>query len=90
MLSHNLENKAPSGNRTGVTSTPTDRSVAAPKNLSDLKHQPKEDHQLELPKNVKQQGDYLELSASEYKEAAVSRSDSSIPDDDLQIGRAHV
>ncbi|KAG4932938.1 Zinc finger CCCH domain-containing protein 34 [Glycine soja] len=77
----NLENKAPSGNRTGVTSTPTDRSVAAPKNLSDLKHQPKEDHQLELPKNVKQQGDYLELSASEYKEAAVSRSDSSIPDD---------
>ncbi|KAL5185954.1 Zinc finger CCCH domain-containing protein 34 [Glycine soja] len=77
----NLENKTSSGNRIGLVSTPTDQSVAAPKNLSDLKLQPKEDHQLEIPKDVKQQGYYLELSASEYKEAAVSRSDSSIPDE---------
>ncbi|TKY54883.1 Zinc finger CCCH domain-containing protein 34 [Spatholobus suberectus] len=77
----NLENKTSSGNRTDVASTPTDRSLTAPKNLSDFKFQAKEDHQLQLPKNVKRPGDCPEISALEYKEAAVSRSDSSFPDD---------
>ncbi|RDX97429.1 Zinc finger CCCH domain-containing protein 19, partial [Mucuna pruriens] len=86
----NLENKTLSGNRTGVVSTPTDQSLTAPKNLSDFKLQPKEGHQLQLPKNVKRQGGCLEISALEYKEAAVSRSDSPFPDDGFVHNASHL
>jgi hypothetical protein len=52
---NNLENKT-SGNKT-VASKPSethfDQPLSAPKALSDIKLQPKEDLQLPLPKNVK-------------------------------------
>nr|KYP51121.1 Zinc finger CCCH domain-containing protein 17 [Cajanus cajan] len=86
----NLENKTSSGNRTGTASIPIDQSLTAPKNLSDSKLQPKENLQLQLPKNVKQQGNCVELSALEYKEAAVSRSDSPFPDDGFVHNVSHL
>ncbi|CAJ1944488.1 unnamed protein product [Sphenostylis stenocarpa] len=86
----NLENKTSSGNRTGVASIPTDQCLTAPKKLSDFKLQPKEDPQLQLPKKVKQQGDPLETSALEYKEAAVSRSDSPFPEDGFVHNVSHL
>ncbi|KAK7330134.1 hypothetical protein VNO77_24320 [Canavalia gladiata] len=80
-----IENKTSSGNRTGVASTSTethfDQSLTVPKDLSDFELQPKEDHQLSLSKNVKQQGNCLEISALEYKEATVTRSDALFQDD---------
>ncbi|XP_014507252.1 zinc finger CCCH domain-containing protein 32 [Vigna radiata var. radiata] len=84
----NLENKTSSGNGTAVASVPTHQSLTAPKHLSDFKRQPKE--QLPLSKNVKQQGDSLVISASEYKEAAVSRSDSPFPDDGFVHNVSHL
>ncbi|BAT76374.1 Zinc finger CCCH domain-containing protein [Vigna angularis] len=84
----NLENKTSSGNGTGVASVPTHQSLTIPKHLSDFKRQPKE--KLQLSKNVKQQGDSLVISASEYKEAAVSRSDSPFPDDGFVHNVSHL
>ncbi|KAJ1413030.1 Zinc finger, CCCH-type [Sesbania bispinosa] len=88
----NLENKISSGNKTGVGSTPTekhfDQSLTAPKALSDLKLQPKEDRQLPLPESVKQQGDCLESSAFDYKEATVTRS--LFRDDDFVHNISHL
>ncbi|KAL2338348.1 hypothetical protein Fmac_012794 [Flemingia macrophylla] len=86
----NLENKTSSRNRTGTILIPVDRSLIAPKNLSDSKLLPKENHQLQLPKSVKQQGNCLELSALEYKEAAVCRSDSPFPDDGFVHNVSHL
>ncbi|KAK7264949.1 hypothetical protein RJT34_32563 [Clitoria ternatea] len=86
-----LENKASSGNRTGVVSTPAEthfhRSLNAPKNFSDFKLQPKVHHQPPLPKNVKRQGDSQEKL--EYEEAIVTRSDSLLPDDGLVHNISH-
>ena len=86
----NLENGTASGNKTSVaSSTPRDthfnQSLSAPKALSDIKPQPKEDLQLPLPENVKQQGDCFKISSLDYKEAAVTRSNSPL----LDNGFAH-
>lgn len=89
----NLENKTSSGNKTGVSTpggTCFDQSLTAPKALSDDKLRPKEDLQLPLPENVKQQGDCMELSAFDYKEATVSRSDSPFPDDGFAHTVSHL
>lgn len=88
-----LENKTPSGNKLGVASTPTethfDPSLTVPKALSDYKLQPKVDHQLPLPKIVKQ-GECLEVSSFEYKEATVTRSDSHSPDEGFVHSLSHL
>lgn len=87
----NLENKTSSGNKTGVASTPTNQSLTVPKNVSDFKLQPKEDHQLQLPKKAKRQGDdCLEPSALESKEASVSRSDSPFAEDGFVHNVSHL
>ncbi|XP_061345297.1 zinc finger CCCH domain-containing protein 34-like [Gastrolobium bilobum] len=90
----NLENKTSSENKTGVASTPTethfDPSLTSPQALCDFKLQPKEDLQLPLPKNVKQQGSCLEISAFECKEATVTRSDSLFPDDNFVHNISHL
>ncbi|KAK7388714.1 hypothetical protein VNO78_23541 [Psophocarpus tetragonolobus] len=85
----NLDSKTSPGNKTGVVSTPTNLSLTGPKKSSD-KLQPKDDNQLQLPKNVERQGDCLEISALEYKEAAVSRSDSLFPNDGLVHNVSHL
>lgn len=82
----NLENKTVSRNKTGVASTPNEttlvnQSLSTTKALSDFKLKPKEDLQLPLPENVKQQGASLELSSFDDKEAAITRSDSLFQDD---------
>ncbi|XP_027332457.1 zinc finger CCCH domain-containing protein 34-like [Abrus precatorius] len=89
-----LENKTSSGNTTGVASTPIktqfDRSLTAPKDLSDFEFQPMEDRQLPLSKNVKGHGDSLEISALESKEATATRSDSVFPDDGFVHNISHL
>lgn len=90
----NSENKTSSGNITCVASAPSethfDRSLSVPKALSDFKLQPKEVLQVPLPENVKQKGDCLELSASDYKETAMTRSNSLLPDDGVAHNMSHL
>ena len=90
----NLENKMSSGNKIVVASTPTethfDPSLIAPKALSDVKLTPKEDLQPPLPKSIKQQGDCREISAFEYEEAPVTRSESLYLDEGYVHNTSHL
>ncbi|CAK8563382.1 unnamed protein product [Lathyrus sativus] len=89
----NLENKALSGNKTSVAPTPREthfeQSLSAPKALSDTRLKSKEDLQLPLPKNVKQQSVCLEFSSFDYNEAAVTQSDSLVPDNGFAHNMSH-
>ncbi|XP_058760436.1 zinc finger CCCH domain-containing protein 32-like [Vicia villosa] len=90
----NLENKASSGNKTSVASTPREtnfeQSLSAPKALSDIRLKSKEDLQLPLPENVKQQSVCLEFSSFDYNEAAVTtQSDSLVPDNGFAHNMSH-
>ncbi|KAI5416274.1 zinc finger CCCH domain-containing protein 32 [Lathyrus oleraceus] len=89
----NLENKASSGNKTSVAPTPREthfeQSLSAPKALSDTRLKSKEDLQLPLPENVKQQTVCLEFSSFDYNEAAVTQSDSLVPDNGFAHNMSH-
>nr|XP_025683084.1 zinc finger CCCH domain-containing protein 19 isoform X3 [Arachis hypogaea] len=85
----NLENKVLSGTAPSTTETQLNPSLTAPKALPTFKPPPKEDLQLSLPKNVKQQGDFptyvkqqgdSPTYAVEYEEATVAGSESPYPE----------
>ncbi|KAL1373008.1 hypothetical protein HN51_003035 [Arachis hypogaea] len=86
----NLENKVLSGTAPSTTETHSNPSLTAPKALPTFKPPPKEDLQLSLPKNVKQQGDFptyvkqqgdSPTYAVEYEEATVAGLESPYPEE---------